>query len=42
MGEAGRREVAEMIRYWGGDDGATLVAARRTTTVGRYTINYLR
>jgi hypothetical protein len=35
MGEKGRREVAEMIRCWGGDEGATLVAARRTTTLGR-------
>jgi hypothetical protein len=35
MGEEGRREVAEMIRCWGGDEGATLVAARRTTTLGR-------
>jgi hypothetical protein len=36
MGEVGRREVAEMIKRWGGDEGATLVAARRTTSLGRY------
>jgi hypothetical protein len=34
MGEVGRREVAETVRCWGGDEGATLVAARRTTTLG--------
>jgi hypothetical protein len=38
MGEVGRTEVAEMIRCWGGDEGATLVAARRTTTLGRYSL----
>jgi hypothetical protein len=36
MGEVGRREVAERIRCWGGDEGATLLAARRTATLGRY------
>jgi hypothetical protein len=36
----GRREVAEMIRCWGGDEGATLVAARRTATLGRYKLYY--
>jgi hypothetical protein len=40
MGEMGRREVAEMIKCWRGDEGATLVAARRTATLGRYKLYY--
>jgi hypothetical protein len=42
MGEMGRREIAEMIKRWGGDEGASLVAARRTATLGRYTDNLVR
>jgi hypothetical protein len=38
MGETGRREIPEMIKCWGGDEGATLVAARRTATLGRYNL----
>jgi hypothetical protein len=41
MGEEGRTEVAEMIRCWGNDEGATLVASRRTTTLGRYKIKII-
>jgi hypothetical protein len=37
MGEMGRREIAEMIKVGGGDNGASLVAAQRTTSLGRYT-----
>jgi hypothetical protein len=35
----GRREIAEMIKCWGGDEGASLVAARLTTPLGHYTLH---
>jgi hypothetical protein len=35
----GRRDIAEMIKVGGSDEGASLVAARRSISLGRYTNN---
>jgi hypothetical protein len=40
MEEMDGREIVEMVKMGGGDEGAILVAARRTATLGRYRLMF--
>jgi hypothetical protein len=40
MEEMGGREIVEMVKMGGGDEGAILVTARRTATLGRYRLMF--